>query len=98
MPAIPLSAQQVLDRYFLEARCKLLEVAATLDRIDRASGSESIVNDPRRQKLNTALELMQESNGNRAEKLQLLFSREYDPEWMNDFEGLAVLKADGSPG
>ncbi len=29
-------ATEVLDRDFLEARCKILELAATLDRIDRA--------------------------------------------------------------
>ncbi len=29
------NATEVLDRDFLEARCKILELAATLDRIDR---------------------------------------------------------------
>ena len=29
-------AMDVLDRDFLEARCKILEIAAILDRIDRA--------------------------------------------------------------
>ncbi len=29
-------AAEVLDHDFLEARCKILEIAATLDRIDRA--------------------------------------------------------------
>ena len=28
-------ATDVLDRDFLEARCKILELAATLDRVDR---------------------------------------------------------------
>jgi hypothetical protein len=30
-----LSAQEVLNRYFLELRCKLLDIAAILDRMDR---------------------------------------------------------------
>jgi len=30
--------QQVLDLYFMDARCKLIELAAFLDRVDRASG------------------------------------------------------------
>jgi len=29
---------QVLDLYFMDARCKLIELAAFLDRVDRASG------------------------------------------------------------
>lgn len=33
-----LSRQQVLDLYFLEARGRLIEVAAFLDRVERASG------------------------------------------------------------
>ena len=32
----PRDAMEVLDRDFLEARCKILEIAAILDRIDRA--------------------------------------------------------------
>jgi len=34
-----MTRQQVLDLYFLDARCKLIEIAAFLDRVDRASGS-----------------------------------------------------------
>jgi hypothetical protein len=33
-----MTRQQVLDLYFLDARHKLIEVAAFLDRVDRASG------------------------------------------------------------
>jgi hypothetical protein len=33
-----MTRQQVLDLYFLEARCKLIEVAAFLDRVDRSQG------------------------------------------------------------
>lgn len=35
----PLSPAEVLDLYFLDARCKLIELAAFLDRVDRAGGS-----------------------------------------------------------
>ncbi len=33
-----MTRQQVLDLYFLDARCKLIDVAAFLDRVDRAEG------------------------------------------------------------
>ena len=36
-----LTPSKVLDLYFLEARCMLIEVAATLDRFDRAVDSDS---------------------------------------------------------
>lgn len=36
--ALGMTRQQVLDLYFMDARCKLIEVAAFLDRVDRATG------------------------------------------------------------
>ena len=33
-----MNRQQVLDLYFMDARCKLIEIAAYLDRVDRAAG------------------------------------------------------------
>jgi hypothetical protein len=33
-----LTRAQVLDLYYLDARCKLIEIAAFLDRMDRATG------------------------------------------------------------
>lgn len=33
-----MTRQQVLDVYFMDARCKLIELAAFLDRVDRGSG------------------------------------------------------------
>lgn len=35
-----MTRQQVLDLYFMDARCKLIEIAAFLDRVDRAGGSD----------------------------------------------------------
>ena len=33
-----MTRQKVLDLYFMDARCKLIELAAFLDRVDRAEG------------------------------------------------------------
>lgn len=33
-----MTRQQVLDLYFMEARAKLIDIAAFLDRVDRAEG------------------------------------------------------------
>lgn len=37
----PLSRRQVIDRYFLEHRAKLLDLAAFLDRVDRAKREDN---------------------------------------------------------
>ncbi len=70
-----LAADQVLDQYFLESRCQLIEIAAMLDRYDRANGD----GDERLTLLYKALELLSErgAGDNRAEQLLNLFT---DPE------------------
>jgi hypothetical protein len=73
----PLSAKEVLDRYFLEVRAKLLDIAAVLDRIDRGGG----IADPRLDKVRRALGIVREPQTGRAEQLQQLFSLPYDPKW-----------------
>lgn len=80
MPAIP-SAPQVLDRVYLEVRCKLLDVAACLDRIERAEGSDGLDGDPRLKQLGDAIAILQQRGADRAERVQLLFSDAYVPGW-----------------
>jgi hypothetical protein len=77
----PLSAAQALDRYFLEARCKLLDLAAILDRIDRGSGVSGVVGDARLERVRQALEVLHDQSGGRAERIQQIFSLDYDPSW-----------------
>jgi hypothetical protein len=74
-----LTAPQVLDEYFLDARCMLLEIAATLDRYDAAhqrAGSASEAGDPRLEKLYESLAILADRGAasNRAERLLNLFS------------------------
>jgi hypothetical protein len=91
-------AQQIFDESFLSIRAKLIEVAAMLDRIDRANAeancdpartASDIDSDPRRQRVEEAIDLLLKSNaqpGQRAATLQLLFSRQYDPKWRDQLE------------
>ena len=81
MMMTPLPAAQALDRYFLEARSKLLDLAAILDRIDRGQGGAEVDNDPRREKIRQALEVLHDRSGGRAERIQQIFSLAYDPVW-----------------
>jgi hypothetical protein len=77
----PLPAPKALDAYFLEARSKLLDLAAILDRIGRGSGAAGVGEDPRLQKIRQALEVLHDVSGGRAERIQQIFSLDYDPGW-----------------
>ncbi|MEM7784633.1 MAG: hypothetical protein AAF939_14715 [Planctomycetota bacterium] len=80
-----MDAKQILDREFLEIRAKILEIAASLDRIQRANGDVS--GEQRSELIRSAIEIIasQQDSPIRAEKVQLLFSREYDPQWLDTF-------------
>ena len=81
MTATPMPAGKALDVFFLEARCRLLDLAAILDRIGRGSGAVVVGEDPRLQKIRQALEVLHDQSGGRAERIQQIFSLEYDPQW-----------------
>jgi len=73
-----LSAEQVLDTYFLDARSMLIELAALLDRLDRAeaSGGRLPEDEQRVAAIRSALAILADPNSpaDRAERLLLLFS------------------------
>jgi hypothetical protein len=64
-----MTRQQVLDLYFMDARSKLLDLAAFIDRVDRGSGEA----DFRFAALRQALAALN-AKKNRAEKVLLAFS------------------------
>jgi hypothetical protein len=85
----------ILQETFLTVRAKLLEVAATLDRIDRADAGESKIEDDLRYlKLKQGIHLLlsdaqaiESSDAtSRAELIQLLFSRTYEENWAEQFK------------
>ncbi len=76
------TAAQILDREFLTIRCKLLEVAAALDRIQRGRGSAA--SDPRLEEIRKTLSILGHEGTNRAEQLQLIFSLPYEPAWRKE--------------
>ena len=78
----PLPANKALENYFFEARCKLLDIAGILDRINRGQeAGEVLAGDPRIQKIRKALEVLHDQSGGRAERIQQIFSLDYDPTW-----------------
>jgi hypothetical protein len=84
MPNSTLDAPEVLNREFLEIRARLVQVAALLDRLDRAAGN--VANDPRINGIRQSLEVLATAGPGRAEKLQMIFSRKYEADWKNKLE------------
>jgi hypothetical protein len=77
----PLPAPRALDQYFLEARSKLLDLAAILDRVGRGEEAGVATADPRAARIDEALDVLRSDAPNKAELIQQLFSLEYDPNW-----------------
>ncbi len=65
-----MNRQQLLDLYFLEARARLIDLAAFLDRLDRAPGQA----DFRLSALVQALNELRREDGRRAEHVLLSLS------------------------
>jgi hypothetical protein len=77
----PLPASRALDQFFLDARCRLLDLAAILDRVGRGDDATAVAADPRAEKIRKALAVLSSSVPNKAELIQQLFSLDYDPNW-----------------
>ncbi len=78
------NSNEVFDQDFLPLRAKLLEVAAALDRLDRASGS--LTSESRRVQVHEAIQVLLQPGDDRAEQIQLIFSRPYDDRWRETFQ------------
>lgn len=75
---------QILDREYLTLRAKILEIAASLDRIERADGDVS--EDDRVIQVRKGLDILLSEGSTRAEQVQLLFSHPYKEGWQEKFE------------
>jgi hypothetical protein len=77
--SLPQTGNEVFDREFLPIRAKLLDVAAALDRIDHAGYLGD--GDARRTQIQAAIQILLRPENDRAEQLQLIFSRPYENGW-----------------
>jgi hypothetical protein len=74
----PLTKRAVVDRYFLEHRAKVLDIAAFLDRIDRAQGEGA--DDYRRAALEACCAILTDGKPERARRvLELLSDHSTEP-------------------
>ena len=71
-----LAQSEVLDRELLGIRAKLIDLAATLDRIDRGQGA--LAADPRVAKIHRSLEVLLGQAPGRAQQVLAIFSLPYE--------------------
>lgn len=72
---------EVIDREYLELRAKILEIAASFDRMERAEGKQ----DERMLKIEAGLQVLSDPDNNKAKRVQELFSIDYDSQWREHF-------------
>ena len=73
------NSTEVFDQEFLPIRAKLLEVASSLDRLDRADGS--MTSELRLTQIRAAIQVLLRPENERAEQIQLIFSRPFEDDW-----------------
>lgn len=77
-PALPLDRSAVIDRYFLEHRAKVLDIAAFLDRVDRATPSageaDRATEDFRLRSIRAAIAVLLDGGSDRARRVLELWS------------------------
>ncbi|AMV33894.1 hypothetical protein VN12_17325 [Pirellula sp. SH-Sr6A] len=78
------SADKILSEEYLVARAKILELAATLDRLARAPGEVDSL--PQKKLLDQAMKILIDHEGDKARRVQLLLSRQYEADWRAKLE------------
>jgi hypothetical protein len=76
---MPRSVSKILEDDFLGIRCRLIELAAALDRIDRAEGAPA--DDPRIAQVRRSLEILADDAPGRTERVQMEFSLPHNENW-----------------
>jgi hypothetical protein len=79
-----MATASTFEQEFLPLRAKLLEIAAALDRLDRSAEPDG--REPGRAKIRAAIEALLGSDNDRAEQIQLVFSRPYEDDWREKLE------------
>jgi hypothetical protein len=65
-----MTRQEILDLYFMDARCKLIDLAAFMDRVERSEGSD----DFRFRAFREALKELERGKADRANRVLLSLS------------------------
>jgi hypothetical protein len=68
-----MSQRELIDEYFMEHRVQVLDLAAFLDRLDRARAADA-GDDFRLRSVRQALDVLAGDEGDRVQRVQMLFS------------------------
>src|SRR5262245_1188488 len=68
------TAPEIFEQTFLPMRARIIEIAAALDRLDRAEAAESVRSDPRFEQIRQGLEILLSDGFHRAAQIQEVFS------------------------
>ena len=71
--ASPKTGRELIDEYFIETRHRVIEIAAYLDRLDRA-GDPATESDFRTRALREALAVLCDGSFPRVDRIQMVFS------------------------
>jgi hypothetical protein len=69
----PLTQRELIDEYFMEERVKVLDLAAFLDRLERAREVDAD-DDFRLRSIRAALAVLAADEGGRVQRVQMIFS------------------------
>lgn len=80
------TATSALDGCFLESRCKIIEIAANLDRIAQSSRAGGLASDRRMSQLSAAMAVLLDDGADKAARCQMAFSLPYEDGWHDRFK------------
>lgn len=89
--ASPLSQQDLIDEYFMEQRSRIMDVAALLDRLDRAADQNGS-DDFRLVAMRKALHELIGDQPGRVERVQMIFS-DHNTELLDELDRKAAYGA-----
>lgn len=78
------TSSEILSQEFLQTRAKILEIAAFYDRLDSDELTES--DGESLQLLVGGCAILNDNQPDKAARVQLLFSRQYDAQWRQQFD------------
>lgn len=79
------NAEQVVEQEYLQVRAKILEIAAFFDRLEAAGGVDASKS-TKLQLLQSGCEILLDGQQDKAARVQLHFSRHFDPQWRQKME------------
>ncbi len=71
----------VVDRFFLVARARVIELAAFFDRVERSEGELADEQRAKTERLRKGLEMLLDSEAQKAKRTHMLFSLPSDANW-----------------